>query len=400
MMPLLEELKHTPVAQQRIELVERKGKGHPDTICDAVAEAVSLALCREYQAAFGRILHHNADKAMLVAGHTQPRRGGGQVLEPMRLVLGDRAVREYHGKHIDVGAIAEAGVKDWVRANLRFVDPEQHLVFQNELKPGSPELTDIFERDALGANDTSAAVGYAPLTETERLVLMAEQWLNSADFQRRFPEAGEDVKVMGVRRDRDLTLTVALAFVDRFVAHPRRYFDRKVEMRLALTEYLTGRLHALDRVAVHLNTLDDPTRGEGGMYLTVLGTSAEGGDCGQVGRGNRVNGVMSLNRPISTEAAAGKNPVSHVGKIYTLLTHHIAAEVVRRVQGIVEVYVWLCCQIGQPIDAPLIAAAQVLLQEGVGMSEVEPAVAAIIAQELAGIHAFAERLTRGEFPVW
>jgi S-adenosylmethionine synthetase len=397
---LLEELKRTPLEQQRIELVERKGKGHPDSICDAVAEAVSLALCREYQATFGRILHHNTDKALLVAGQTLPRLGGGEVVEPMRLVLGDRAVREYHGKRIEVGAIAEASAKGWVRENLRFVDPDRHLVIQNELQEGSPELVDIFEREVIGANDTSAAVGYAPLTETERLVLAAEQWLNSPDFQRRFPEAGEDVKVMGVRRDRDLTLTVALAFVDRFVPDPRSYFNRKEEMRLALTAYLTGRLHALDRVAVHLNTLDDPARGEAGMYLTVLGTSAEGGDCGQVGRGNRVNGVMPLNRPISSEAAAGKNPVSHVGKIYTLLTHHIARQVVERVQGVAEVYVWLCSQIGQPINAPLIAAAQVILQEGVGLPDVQPAIATVIEQELAGIPEFGKRLARGELPVW
>jgi len=207
------------------------------------------------------------------------------------------------------------------------------------------------------------------------------------------------VKVMGVRQDRDLTLTVALAFVDRFVADAHSYFRRKEEMRLALTEYLTGRLHALDRVAVQLNTLDDPARGEGGMYLTVLGTSAEGGDCGQVGRGNRVNGVMPLNRPISSEAAAGKNPVSHVGKIYTLLTHHIARQVAERVQGVAEVYVWLCSQIGQPINAPVVAAAQVILQEGVGLPDVQPAIEAIIGQELAGVHEFGERLARGELPV-
>jgi len=397
---MLEELKRTPLEHQRIELVERKGKGHPDSLCDAVAEAVSLALCRKYQAMFGRILHHNTDKGMLVAGRTQPRLGGGQVLEPMRFVLGDRAVSEYGGKHIAVGAIAEASAKEWVRTNLRFVDPLKHLVFQNELKEGSPELTDIFERQIIGANDTSAAVGYAPLTETERLVLAAEQWLNSPDFQRRFPEAGEDVKVMGVRQDRDLVLTVALAFVDQFVPDTRSYFHRKEEIRLALIEYLTGNLHTLDRVAVQINTLDDPARGTGGMYLTVLGTSAEGGDCGQVGRGNRVNGVIPLNRPISTEAAAGKNPVSHVGKIYTLLTHHIAGQVVQHVHGVVEVYVWLCSQIGQPINAPLIAAAQVILQEGVGLPDVQPAIEAIIGQELAGIHEFGERLARGEMSVW
>ena len=136
----LEALTRPPVERQRIELVERKGKGHPDSICDAVAEAVSLALCREYKAAFGRILHHNADKGMLVAGQTAPRPGGGRVVGPMRLVLGDRAVREYHGKRIEVGAIAEASAKEWVRENLRFVNPDRHLVIQNELQEGSPEL--------------------------------------------------------------------------------------------------------------------------------------------------------------------------------------------------------------------------------------------------------------------
>jgi S-adenosylmethionine synthetase len=321
---ILEELKRAPIGQQRIELVERKGKGHPDSICDAIAETVSLALCREYQAAFGRILHHNTDKGMLVAGRTRPRLGGGTVLEPMRYVLGDRATAEFKRKRIDIGGIAEASAKSWLRKNLRFVDPDKHLVFQNELKEGSPELVDNFERGVIGANDNSAAVGYAPLTETEHLVLAAEQWINSPEFKHRFPEAGEDVKVMGVRRDRELSLTIAVAFVDRFVPDAGAYFPRKVEMTQALADYLAVQMRDLNHVSVQLNTLDDPSRGEAGMYLSVLGTSAEGGDCGQVGRGNRVNGVIPLNRPISTEAAAGKNPVSHVGKIYSLLTHHIA----------------------------------------------------------------------------
>ncbi len=108
---------------------------------------------------------------------------------------------------------------------------------------------------------------------------------------------------------------------------------------------------------------------------------------------------MPLNRPISSEAAAGKNPVSHVGKIYTLMTHHIAHQVVERVQGVAEVYVWLCSRIGQPINAPWVAAAQVILQEGVGLADVRPAVEAIIEQELAGVHEFGQRLTRGELPV-
>ncbi len=397
---ILEELKQTPVEQQRVELVERKGTGHPDSICDAIMEHASVALCREYLDTFGHILHHNIDKGLLVAGRTEPRLGGGKVLEPMRLVFGDRATAEYKGKRIDVGAIVEAGAKDWLRHHLRFVNPEQHIVFQNELKEGSPELTDIFERSVMGANDTSAAVGYAPLTETERLVFATERYLNSPEFKQIFPEAGEDVKVMGYRHHRDLTLTVALAFVDRFVPDAKTYFARKEEIHHSLEEYLARERGTLERIKVSINTLDDPARGEGGMYLTVLGTSAEGGDCGQVGRGNKVNGVIALNRPMSTEAAAGKNPVSHVGKIYTLLTHRIAAEIYAGVPGLREVYVWLCSQIGQPIDQPLIASAQLILQEGVPPEEIRGSVEAIIERRLAMIDDFTARLARGEFPVW
>ena len=396
----VEQVHRQPLERQRIELVERKGQGHPDSICDAVAEEISHALCREYLAAFGRILHYNADKALLVAGRTEPRPGGGTVLEPMRFVLGDRASRRCGDREIDVVGIAEAAARSRLRQNLRYVDAGQHVTFQNELKAGSPELTDIFARQVIGANDTSAAVGYAPLTETERLVLEAERWLNSPACHQVFPEAGEDVKVMGVRRDRRLDLTVAVAFVDRYVPDCKHYFDRKEALRRALLEHLHGCLRDLQEVTVQLNTLDDPERGTDGVYLTVLGTSAEGGDCGQVGRGNRVNGVIPLNRPISNEAAAGKNPVSHVGKIYSLLTHEMARAVIARVPGVAEAYVWLCSQIGRPIDEPVIAAAQVILRPGVGLPEVEPAVEELLQQELSRIQGFSERIIRGEFTVW
>jgi len=396
---VIEALNQTPIAQQRIELVERKGIGHPDTMCDAILEQIALALCQAYLATFGQVLHHNIDKGLLIAGRTAPRLGGGAVLEPMRLVVGDRATATYHGRRLDIAGIVAASAKAWLRHNLRFVDPDQHLIIHNELKEGSPELTDLFERTTVGANDTSAAVGYAPLTETERIVLAAERFLNAPAFKARFPEAGEDVKVMGYRRDRTLALTIALAFVDRFVPDARTYFARKLEIQHALETYLASEQRALDRISVAINTLDDPARGAAGMYLTVLGTSAEGGDGGQVGRGNRANGVIALNRPLGTEAAAGKNPVRHVGKIYTLLTHHIAAEIEARVAGLREVYVWLGSQIGQPIDQPPLVAAQVNLQPDVALADVAPAIETIIAQELEAIDAFTARLVQGELPV-
>ena len=388
-----------PIEEQPVELVERKGIGHPDSICDAIMEATSVELCREYRERFGCILHHNIDKGLLVAGRTAPQPGGGEVVEPMRLIFGDRGTYEHRGVNIPIGEIAESAARNWLHEHLRFVDPTKHIVFQNEIKQGSAELTDIFSRKVISANDTSAGVGYAPLSETERLVLAAEKFLNSPSFKKSFPEAGEDIKVMGYRLGKNLTLTVAIAFVDRFIQDAKMYFDRKYLIQKELQVFITKESGSLDSVTVEINTLDDPERGEAGMYLTVLGTSAEAGDGGQVGRGNRVNGVIAFNRPSTTEAAAGKNPVSHVGKIYNLLSHEIAFRIYREVEGIRAVTVWLCSQIGKPIDRPLIAEAQLILGPKVFLKNVHDAVAAVIDRELNEIQSFTHRLAMGELSV-
>ena len=396
----VEHLQNKPVGQQMVELVERKGVGHPDSICDAIMEAVSIALSRTYIEQAGRVLHHNIDKGLLVAGQTTPALGGGTVNTPMRIIFGDRATVKWNGHHIDIEEIARATATRWLTDNLRFIDPAKHIIFQNEIQPGSPELLDIFERQSVGANDTSAAVGYAPLTETEQIVLATEQLLNSPDYKKRYPEAGEDVKVMGARQGQELSLTVALAFVDRFIPDEKSYFEIKAAISEDLHIHLQEELKELDMVAIDINTLDSPGRGLGGMYLTVLGTSAEGADGGQVGRGNRVNGVISLNRPMGTEAAAGKNPVCHVGKIYNVLTHQIAGHIYDSVEPVEEVYVWLCSQIGRPIDEPWIASAQVVLAPGASLVDVQPDIESIIGNELANISSFTERLARGELSVW
>lgn len=392
-------LSHIPVSQQPMELVERKGIGHPDTMCDAMMEAISVDLCQAYLDATGGVLHHNIDKGLLVAGQSAPALGGGRILEPMRLVIGDRATVEWEGQRIPVGDIAETAAQRWLTDHLRFVDPQDHLVCQNELRPGSPELIDIFARDRLSANDTSAAVGYAPLTETERCVLTAEHRLNEPDFKSLFPAVGEDIKVMGYRQGRRLTLTIAMAFVDRFIPNERIYFEHKSAIQDELHRYLVTELAEIDHLDLHINTLDEPGRGVGGMYLTVLGTSAEGADGGQVGRGNRVNGIISLNRPAGNEAAAGKNPVSHVGKIYNLLSHQIAHHVYTLVEPVEEIYIWLCSQIGAPIEEPWVVAVQVQLQSGVTLEDVEREITGLVEAEIANLPTFTTQLMRGALPV-
>ncbi len=395
----VEVLSGKPVSEHEVEIVERKGKGHPDSICDAIMERVSIELSREYMREFGVILHHNIDKAFLVAGNAEIRLGGGRVTEPMRLIFGDRATYEMDGRRLPIEEIAVTTAKRWIRENLRFVDPDEHVRYDVQIKPGSPELVDIFSREIPGANDTSAAVGYAPLTETERLVLLTERHMNSAAFKQQFPEAGEDIKVMGCRRGEELDLTAAVAFVDRFVDSEATYFKRKGQMHEAVEEYVRSEARTLGKISLALNTLDAPGRGLGGIYLSVTGTSAESGDSGQIGRGNKVNGVIALNRPMGTEAAAGKNPVSHVGKIYTIMTHQVADRIYREVPGIREVYVWMLSQIGAAIDQPKVAAAQLILAKRARQEAARRKVREIMEREFASISTLCRELAEGKYPV-
>ncbi|MEM1761829.1 MAG: methionine adenosyltransferase, partial [Desulfurococcaceae archaeon] len=64
------------VQDMKVELVERKGLGHPDYIADSASEAASRMLCKYYLKEFGTILHHNLDKTLLVGGQASPRFGG------------------------------------------------------------------------------------------------------------------------------------------------------------------------------------------------------------------------------------------------------------------------------------------------------------------------------------
>ena len=398
---IVEDLKQTPLEKQRVEIVERKGLGHPDYICDAVMDNISIGLSKEYLEKAGSILHHNVDKSLLVAGEAEPKFNGGIVKQPMLFVFGDRATSEFNDLKINVGEIAISVAKEWFRKNIRFINPEKHVKYQVELKPGSAGLVDIFKRKGklLGANDTSAAVGYAPMTRTEKIVLETEQFLNSKEFKQQFPESGEDIKVMGSRINNKLNLTISMAFVDRFISSEEDYFSKKAKILEEINRFVEARTN-FESVGTQLNTLDVRERGLGGLYLTVLGTSADSGDSGQVGRGNRVNGLISLNRPFCSEAAAGKNPVSHVGKIYNVLTYKIAQHVYEDVPEVEDVYIWLLSKIGSPIDEPAVAAAQVIMKGNNSLEKARREISEVLDYELENIDKFCMELAQGKIQTY
>lgn len=399
-MLVIETFKGKAVNEHKVEIVERKGLGHPDYMCDSIMEAISVAIAEEYMKELGTIPHYNIDKGLLAAGIVRKSFGGGKLIKPMELTIGDRATFSLAGKNIPIAEIAVDAARKWIKRNLRFVDPVRHMKCRMVLAPGSEELVDIFLRpgETRAANDTSAAIGYYPLSLTEKVVLELEKYLNSRNFKDKYAETGEDIKIMGLRRKNSLSLTVAMPMLAKYIKSEEDYFDKKEAVLDQINKFL-ARYEGFEEVDVCLNALDIRGRGFGGLYLSLLGTSAEDADSGQVGRGNRVNGLISMNRPMGTEAAAGKNPVSHVGKIYNVLAHKIAREIYEGVEGIKEVYVLLLSRIGSRIDNPLMANAQMLLHKGKKIPDVSREIQLIFEKNFSEINGFCSDLARGKFAV-
>ena len=383
----LESIKGTPTFKKRFEIVERKGVGHPDTICDLLMNQVSIELSKMYLKETGLIQHHNMDKSMLVAGQSENKFGGGKMTKPMKLVMGDRATFEVKEKKLPVEDVAISTAKKWFKDNLRFVKDE-HVKYQLEIGTSSYELRSIFENPKLFvANDTSALVGYAPFTRTESAVLETEQYINSPNFKMEFPESGEDVKVMGFRNSNFLEITIAMAFVDSYVDSENHYFKRKQEMLQSILEFHKKRSD-FDEVNVSINNLDSKNKGMAGLYLTVLGTSADNADSGEVGRGNMSNRVISLTRPAGSEATAGKNPVSHIGKIYNALSFKLAEDIQKKVPEFEEVLVWMYNIIGKPVNDPAAIVVQPISDKGLDVSKFEHTIREIIEENLDKIDEF------------
>lgn len=332
--------------EPKTEVVERKGLGHPDTICDALAEEVSIALSKYYLENFGTILHHNVDKGLLIGGEATPEFGGGEVISPIRIIIAGRAVKEFQGKQIPVDEIAREAVFNYLE-RFNGLDLETDVELGVSIRPGSADLVSLMHRREIPlANDTSFGVGFWPLDRLETIVLETEKTLNSKGTHGKLPWLGEDIKVMGLKSGEEFTLTIASAQIGKHVKDLENYVKNKEKVK-GIAERVAKR-HGIE-AGVHVNTSDDLETGT--VYLTVTGLSAEAGDDGEVGRGNRANGLITPYRPMSLEALAGKNPVNHVGKIYNILANRIARHIIEL--GADYASVVLLSQIGKPINEPL-----------------------------------------------
>ncbi len=352
----VEGINEIPVPMRKIELVERKGIGHPDSVADALAEEVSKALCKMYKKEYGTVLHHNTDETQIAAGQAMPKFGGGCVIDPSYILLVGRATTNIESNKGDIRSlpckpVALKAARKYLKKTFPNLDVDSEVVLDARLGQGSDDLRGVYKSSKVLANDTSFGVGYAPYSITDRLVLTTEEYINGK-MKDALPETGQDVKVMASRVGKNITMTVACAMVDKYIDDVTHYKSAIEEMYNKVNE------HALDIIGdedikfkLEINTGDDYKRGV--YYLTCTGLSQEMGDDGSVGRGNRCNGLITPYRPMSMEATSGKNPITHIGKIYNVMSKLIAEDVAKKVSPDVEVRVRILSQIGKPVSQPL-----------------------------------------------
>lgn len=361
----VEGLNEIPVPMKKVEIVERKGIGHPDSVADALAEQVSRALCKMYKKEFGHVLHHNTDETQIAAGQAAPKFGGGNIIDPSYILLVGRATTHVGEgedlKSLPCKPVALKAARDYLRNTFPNLDVDSEVVLDAKLGMGSDDLTGVYKASGHLANDTSFGVGYAPYSITDRIVLETEEYINGK-MKEKLPETGQDVKVMASRVDNDLTLTVACAMIDKRIQDASHYQSAIKDVYDAVYDNAL-KIIGNDKInfKLEINTGDDYSRGV--YYLTCTGMSQEMGDDGSVGRGNRCNGLITPYRPMSMEATSGKNPITHIGKIYNVMSKLIAEDVAKQVTNEAEIRVRLLSQIGKPVSEPLNASVQIVLPD-------------------------------------
>ncbi len=335
------------IEDQDYEFVERKGIGHPDTLSDALAEKLSVRYSNYTLEKYGAVLHHNFDKVGLLGGASYVTFGEGHLIKPIRVLINGRASTRFGDEEIPVKDMLISWTKDFLKLKFPMIDTNKDLEFHynlsNQSSPGKTEefestnaprkhwfeprkLEDLPELKKLVSNDTSLGVGYAPYSILEQLILDIENTLNSENFKKDNPWIGSDIKIMGFRNLDSFGITMCIPQIANHVKSAEEYkknMTKAHETIMQIAEKL-----GVNKLELNFNTRDNFLTME--LYLTAIGSSIESGDEGLVGRGNRINGVISPTRPMSMEGACGKNPVYHIGKVYYVAANEISKKIYQK----------------------------------------------------------------------
>ena len=357
-----EDLGHT-----NFEIVERKGKGHPDTLSDTLAEKLSNAYSKYTLENFGAVLHHNFDKVGMMGGKCNVEFGSGKMLKPIRVLLNGRASSKFGNTIIDVKSLLLNETKKFFNDNFPMLNFDTDVRIIYEVSEGSspggvkgheskrhrwfePEsLDDLNELKHLNCNDTSMGCSFYGYSILENIVSTIERTLNSKEYKKNHKWIGSDIKIMGFRQDKKVSITMCVPQLCMQVNSIDEYVKNKEKVRNDVID-IVKKLYPKVMLDLYINTRDKITKDNTDLYLTFTGSSIEMGDEGFVGRGNRMGGLITPRRFYTMEGICGKNPIYHTGTMYSVASYIISKKINEAFN--VNCSVEMIGQSGQPLANP------------------------------------------------
>lgn len=314
------------------EAVERKGIGHPDSMADMIADEFSKVYIKTSLEKWGGVLNHWVDKTTLIGASTIAHIGRFFVKQPIQgLLIGKISdglpeakldlYELFHeaSSHVLGGALNAEIPRDNICLKVVNSVGNQPDHARNFYAPSTADVLQTRDVHEQTANDTVICSAYAMKNNLGDLVRRLENKITSPTngLIVLYPQVGTDVKILAFREGNEIGLTLCVPIHPERIRTRSDYNDILWELkRQIFTEASAlARRQRCKVVSLKLNTKDN----ENSAYIAPFGTALGKGDCGVVGRGNRINGIINNLRPATTEAPSGKNPLHHVGKIYTMV---------------------------------------------------------------------------------
>lgn len=396
------------------EVVETKGKGHPDNICDTLAEKISAAYSRYCVEHYGVVLRHMIDKLSILGGGSKVKFGGGEMVSPIKLLINGRFANCFQKEKIDYMAIVTKTIKDYFKELFPLLDVEKFLeivdnthhnegpgVIYNSDDSTKNERKNFFEvvnqndfrrhNNHFRCNDTSTTVSYYPMSNLEKTVLEIEQTLNSHKYKEKYPWTGNDIKVMGIRKDKKIEITSCVPLISCYIKDLEDYICKLKLIKEDI--YKIVLFHFKDaEIEIFVNTRDNYENND--MYMTLIGSAVESGDEGAVGRGNRSRGVIPFCRNFSMEAPCGKNPVYHTGKLFTAIGDKISKDIYDKYN--IENVVYCTSKMGDNIEEPWNVSIEL---NTTTTAEIKEEINSIVQEQIKNHYKITEKIISQEIKV-
>lgn len=311
-----------------IEVVERKGLGHPDSLADMLAKECSRAYSKFCIDNFGCVLHHNFDKLYIGAGCFRYENNCMKMYDKVKVFLNGRASNTMNGKTIDLEKLLKPVIKKYIHSILPRLDVDNELDIhinctQNTKMSNwfSPEnISDIPDAKELFANDTSLCISHFPNTICENITLEAERFFWNFDGEYPSPKysnVGQDIKVMTSRINNNIDVTICLPVYSDVFKNFEEYKEIVKDYEQKLTTFLLTKVPKEFNINIAINRLAD---GNYRNYSLIKGSCIECGEEGVVGRGNDSRGLISALRSHTMEAPFGKNERYHTGRVLSYVS--------------------------------------------------------------------------------